>query len=75
MKTLQQELLKFIVNGVDYTCLEPLRLLNKLTAIAAPFLFKVIPVSTAVRKFERLTAISEIPLLSQYPKEESCPLR
>ena len=30
MKTLQRELLNYFVNGVDYTCLESLRLLNKL---------------------------------------------
>ena len=74
-KTLQQDLLYITVNGVDCTCLELLRLLNKLAATAAPFLFKVILVCTAVRKFERLTAISEIPLLSQCPKEKSSPLQ
>ena len=61
-----------IVNGVDYTCLETLRLVNKaLAAAAALFLFEVIAVCTAVRKFERITAISEIPQLIQSTNEIS----
>lgn len=69
MDRLPQELLRLIVADVAYKSLEPLRLVNKaLAAAAAPFLFEVIPLWIGVRSLERLTAISEHPQLSQYPK-------
>ncbi|KAF6239779.1 hypothetical protein HO173_002325 [Letharia columbiana] len=70
MDRLPQELLRFIVEDVAYESLEPLRLVNKaLAAAAAPFLFEVIPLWIGVRSLERLTATSEHPQLSQYPKQ------
>lgn len=70
MDRLPQELLRFIVEDVDYECFEPLRLVNKaFAAAAAPLLFEVIPLWIGVRSLERLTAISEHPQLSQYPEE------
>lgn len=59
-----------IAENVPYKDLEPLRLVNKaFAAAAAPFLFKIIPLWIGVRSLERLTAISEHPQLSRYPKE------
>ena len=70
MDRLPQELLRLIVEDVDYESLESLRLVNKaFAAAAAPLLFKVIPLWIGVRSLERLTAISEHPQLSQYPKQ------
>ena len=70
MDRFPQELLRFIVEDVPYESLEPLRLVNKaFAAAAAPFLFEVIPLWISVRSLERLTAISEHPQLSQYPKQ------
>ena len=69
MDRFPQELLREIVENVYYEDLEPLRLVNKaFAAAAAPFLFEVIPLWIGVRSLERLTAISEHPQLSQYPK-------
>ena len=70
MDRFPQELLRFIVEDVPYESLEPLRLVNRaFAAAAAPFLFEVIPLWISVRSLERLTAISEHPQLSQYPKQ------
>lgn len=70
MDRFPQELIREIVEYVDYESLEPLRLVNKaFAAAAAPFLFEVIPLWIGVRSLERLTAISEHPQLSQYPKQ------
>ena len=70
MNRLPQELLCLIVQNVPYESLENLRLVNKaLSDAAAPPLFKSIPVWISVRSLERLTAISEHPQLSKYPKQ------
>lgn len=70
MDRFPQELLRLIVEDVDYNDLESLRLVNKaFAAAAAPFLFEVIPLWIGVRSLKRLTAISEHPQLSQYPKQ------
>lgn len=70
MDRLPQEILRLIAEEVAYESLEPLRLVNKaFAAAAAPFLFRSIPLWIGVRSLERLTAISEHPQLSQYPKE------
>ena len=70
MDRLPQELLRSIADNVDYTDLEPLRLVNQgLAAAAAPRLFEAIPLWIGVRSLERLTAISEHPQLSRYPKQ------
>lgn len=70
MDRFPQELLRLIVEDVDYESLEPLRLVNKaFAAAAAPLLFEVIPLWIGVRSLERLTAISEHPQLSHYPKQ------
>ncbi len=69
MDRFPQELLRLIVEDVDYNSLEPLRLVNKaFAAAAAPFLFEVIPLWIGVRSLERLTSISEHPQLSQYSR-------
>ena len=70
MDRLPQELLLLIAHEVPYESLEPLRLVNKaFAAAAAPGLFKSIPIWINVSSMERLTAISEHPQLSKYPKE------
>ena len=70
MDRFPQELIREIVEYVDYEDLKPLRLVNKAFAAAtAPFLFEVIPLWIGVSNLERLTAISEHPQLSQYPKQ------
>lgn len=70
MDRLPQEILHLIAEEVAYKSLEPLRLVNKaFAAAAAPPLFRSIPLWIGVRSLERLTAISEHPQLSKYPKE------
>ena len=70
MDRLPQEMLRLIVQDVPYESLESLRLVNKAFATAAaPPLFKSIPAWIGVRSLERLTAISEHPQFSKYPKE------
>ena len=70
MDRLPQELLRLAVQDVPYESLESLRLVNKaFAAAAAPPLFKSIPIWIGVRSLERLTAISEHPQLSKYPKK------
>lgn len=70
MNRLPLEVLRFIVEEVPYGSLENLRLVNKtLAAAGAPRLFEAIPVWIGIKSLERLTALSEHPQLSQYPKE------
>ena len=70
MDRLPQELLCLIVRDVAHDSLEPLRLVNKsFAAAAAPFLFEDIPLWIGTRSLSRLTAISEHPQLSRYPKK------
>ena len=69
MDRLPQELLCLIVRDVGHDSLEPLRLVNKsFAAAAAPFLFEDVPLWIGSRSLSRLTAISEHPQLSRYPK-------
>ncbi|CAF9935069.1 MAG: hypothetical protein ALECFALPRED_006233 [Alectoria fallacina] len=70
MNQLSLELIRFIVEEVPGEDLENLRLVNKIFAdLAAPRLFEAIPVWIGIRSLERLTALSEHPQLSRYPKE------
>ena len=70
MNRLSLELIRFIVEEVPGEDLENLRLVNKIFAdVAAPRLFEAIPVWIGIRSLERLTALSEHPQLSRYPKE------
>ena len=70
MDRLPLELLLLIVKNSGHESLIPLRLVNNaFAAAAAPSLFEIIPLWIGVRSLERLTAISEHPQLSQYPKK------
>ena len=69
MDRLPQELSHQIAGYVEYDRLENLRLVSKaFAAAAAPFLFQDIKVWIGLRSLQRLTAISEHPQLSQYPR-------
>ena len=55
MDRFPQELLRLIVEDVDYESLESLRLVNKAFAVVgAPFLFETIPVWIGLKSLERL---------------------
>ena len=70
MDRLPQELLRVVVERTDYKDLATLRTVNAaFAAAAAPSLFASIPLWIGVRSLERLTAISEHPQLSKYPKQ------
>ena len=72
MDRLPQELLCLVVQNIEHgnaDALRSSRLVNKaLSAAATPLLFEVVTVWIGVRSLERLTAISEHPQLSRYPR-------